>query len=68
MKLKTRKSVLKRIKVNKNFLFHKKAYKGHLLRKKNSKHLHRLSLINIIHKSDIKNFYTMLPYIFYLNY
>jgi len=62
MKLKTRKSVLKRIKTKKFSLVHKKAYKGHLLRKKNSKRLHHLSLINNIHKSDVKIFYRMLPY------
>ena len=36
MKLKTRKSALKRVKRKKNILSRKKAFKGHLLRKKNS--------------------------------
>jgi large subunit ribosomal protein L35 len=62
MKLKTRKSAAKRIKVKKNCLSRKKAYKGHLLRKKNSKRIRRLSESTTIHKSDMKTFSLMLPY------
>jgi large subunit ribosomal protein L35 len=62
MKLKTRKSAAKRIKVKKNCLSRKKAYKGHLLRKKNSKRLRRLSQAGKIHSSDLKVFTFMLPY------
>ena len=62
MKLKTRKSAAKRIKVKKNNLDRKKAYKGHLLRRKNSKRLRRLSEASQIHSSDMQTFAKMLPY------
>lgn len=62
MKLKTRKSAAKRIKRKKNCLNRKKAYKGHLLRKKNSKRLRILSQPTQIHKSDLAAFSAMLPY------
>jgi large subunit ribosomal protein L35 len=62
MKLKTRKAVQKRVKVKKNCLCRKKAYKGHLLRKKNSKRLRGLSQSAQIHSSDLKAFLVMLPY------
>jgi ribosomal protein L35 len=63
MKLKTRKSALKRVKIRKNSLFFKKSFKGHLLRKKNAKRIRRLSLISEISNSDISKFYKMIPYI-----
>ena len=62
MKLKTRKSAVKRIKTKKNCLCRKKAYKGHLLRRKNSKRLRTLSRPTQTHKTDIKTFEQMLPY------
>lgn len=62
MKLKTRKSAVKRVKVKKNCLCRKKAYKGHLLRRKNSKRLRRLSEPSNINVSDLKTFSFMLPY------
>jgi large subunit ribosomal protein L35 len=62
MKLKTRKSAAKRVKIKKNGFGRKKAYKGHLLRKKNSKRIRRLSESTKIHSSDIKTFSLMLPY------
>ena len=62
MKLKTRKAALKRIKIKKNCLCRKKAYKGHLLKRKNSKRLRRLSETSLIHSSDLRVFYHMLPY------
>lgn len=62
MKLKTRKAAKKRIKIKKNCLCRKKAYKGHLLRKKNSKRLRTLSQNVQIHSSDLKAFLSMLPY------
>lgn len=62
MKLKTRKSAAKRIKIKKNCLCRKKAYKGHLLRRKNSKRLRRLSEPSLVHTSDIGVFARMLPY------
>lgn len=62
MKLKTRKSAAKRIKIKKNCLCRKKAYKGHLLRRKNSKRLRRLSEASQIHNSDFRTFSFMLPY------
>jgi len=62
MKLKTRKSAVKRIRVKKNCLSRKKAYKGHLLRKKNSKRLRRLSEASQIHFSDFQAFSRMIPY------
>lgn len=61
MKLKTRKSALKRVKVKGNIFVRKKAYKSHLLRRKNSKHLRTLSLSVAIHPSDRKAFCRMIP-------
>lgn len=62
MKLKTRKSASKRIKIKKNCIIRRKAYKGHLLRRKNSKRLRRLSEAATIHKADIAVFNLMNPY------
>lgn len=62
MKLKTRKSAAKRVKVKKNNLARKKAYKGHLLRRKNSKRLRHLSEASQVDKTDFKTFSKMLPY------
>jgi large subunit ribosomal protein L35 len=62
MKLKTRKAAAKRVKVKKNGFVRRKAYKSHLLRKKNSKQLRRLSESILIHKSDETSFSLMLPY------
>jgi large subunit ribosomal protein L35 len=62
MKLKTRKSAAKRVKVKKNCFSRKKAYKGHLLRKKNSKRLRGLSETSKIHFSDFNAFSRMIPY------
>lgn len=62
MKLKTRKAAVKRIKVKKNGFARKKAYKGHLLRKKNGTRLRRLSESSQIHSSDSLAFSLMLPY------
>ena len=63
LKLKTRKSAAKRINVKKNCLCRKKAYKGHLLRRKNSKRLRRLSEASTVHSSDFGTFSRMLLYI-----
>jgi large subunit ribosomal protein L35 len=62
MKLKTRKSAAKRVKIKKNCLCRKKAYNGHLLRRKNSKRLRRLSEPSMVHDSDTRAFSRMLPY------
>ena len=62
MKLKTRKSAAKRIKNKKNYFARKKAYKGHLLRRKTTKQLRTLSQPASIHSADSKNFSLMLPY------
>jgi large subunit ribosomal protein L35 len=62
LKLKTRKSAAKRIKCKKNVFARKKAYKGHLLRKKNSKQLRTLSQPAQIHFADVKTFNLMIPY------
>lgn len=61
-RLKTKKSILKRIKIKRNFLMHKKAFKQHLLRKKSSKRLRFLSAQSMINKSDIKSIKKLLPY------
>jgi large subunit ribosomal protein L35 len=63
MKLKTRKAALKRIKLKKNCFLRKNAYKSHLLRKKNSKRLRRLSESSQIHNSDFNVFSRMTPYL-----
>jgi len=62
MKLKTRKAASKRVKIKSNSLERKKAYKSHLLRKKNSKRLRRLSESTTIHKSDFESYSLLLPY------
>jgi large subunit ribosomal protein L35 len=62
MKLKTRKSAIKRVKVKKRGFARKKAYKSHLLRKKNSKRLRKLSLSFFVHDSDSHTFSIMIPY------
>lgn len=62
MKLKTRKSAAKRVKSKKNCLCRKKAYKGHLLRRKNSKRLRTLSQPAQISSQDSRTFSLMLPY------
>ena len=62
MKLKTRKAAAKRVKIKKNGFQRKKAYKSHLLRRKDSKRLRRLSEPMMVHKSDLGNFSLMLPY------
>lgn len=61
MKLKTRKSASKRVKFKKSCIVRKNAYKSHLLRRKNSKQLRRLSAPNLVHKSDVKSFVLMCP-------
>jgi large subunit ribosomal protein L35 len=62
MKLKTRKAAAKRVKIKKNGFQRKKAYKSHLLRRKDSKRLRRLSEPMMVHQSDLDNFSLMLPY------
>jgi ribosomal protein L35 len=62
MKLKTRKSAIKRIKVKKNGFARKKAYKGHLFRRKNSKRLRTLASPAQVHSSDLGRFFIMIPY------
>lgn len=61
MKLKTKKSALKRVKVKASIFLRKKAYKSHLSRKKNSKRLRRLSATAAIHQVDRKAFSRMIP-------
>ncbi len=55
IKFKTKKSILKRIKVKKNQLYHKKAGKCHFMRRKNSKKIRILSQIILFNKSNLKN-------------
>ena len=62
MKLKTHKAAAKRVRIKKNILCRKKAYKSHLLKTKNSKRLGHLSEPSTIHFSDVKAFLHMLPY------
>lgn len=62
MKLRTRKSALKRVKIKKRVLLRKKAYKSHLLSHKNSKRLRNLNVSSQIHKADLSAFSKMLPY------
>ena len=63
IKLKTCKSLLKRVKIKKKLLYHKCAYKSHLLSNKTNKRLRRLSKIKIINNSDKKRLLRLLPYI-----
>lgn len=62
MKLKNRKSAGKRVKVKEGFFARKKAYRAHLLKRKNSKRMRRLSEPTKIHVSDASAFSKMLPY------
>jgi large subunit ribosomal protein L35 len=62
IKLKTRKSAAKRVKIKKNCIARKKAYKSHILKHKNSKRLRRLSSPALVHKSDLASFVLMIPY------
>jgi len=62
MKLKNRKSAVKRIKKKQNLFSRKKANKRHLLKSKNSKRLRRLSGPAKIHIADTKTFHFMIPY------
>ena len=63
LKLKTRKAAAKRVKVKKNCICRKKAYKGHLLRRKSSKQLRHLSGIHTLNIADHKAFVHMLVYV-----
>jgi len=63
LKLKTRKAAAKRVKVKKNCICRKKAYKGHLLRRKSKTQLRRLANIETLHKADQNAFAHMLVYI-----
>ncbi len=60
MKSKTRKSAAKRVKLKKNILSRKKAFKGHLLSHKSSKRLRNLSSKAIICASDLACFCKMI--------
>ena len=62
MKLKTKKAALKRVKIKKSGFERKKAYKAHLLRRKTTKQLRRLSEPMMVHPSDLGAFAFMLPY------
>ncbi len=63
LKLKTRKSAFKRYKkTGKNNYIYKHAFKGHLLLHKNKNQKRKLSVTNIILKSDLKAIKLMLPY------
>jgi large subunit ribosomal protein L35 len=62
MKLKTRKSVAKRINKKKNIFARKKVNRGHLLRRKSSKRLRGLSQAAQVHCADLKSVALMLPY------
>ena len=62
MKLKTRKSAAKRIKPKGTHYARKKAYKGHLLRRKSTKQLRTLSQPSQIKCCDVKSVSRMLPY------
>lgn len=62
MKLKTRKSTSKRIKLKKNILARKCAHRAHFLRRKSAKQRRNLSQIKTINLSDCKAIRLMLPY------
>lgn len=62
MKLKTRKSALKRIKSKKKILIRKCAHRAHFLRRKSAKQLRNLGQAKRIHSFDCKAIRLMLPY------
>lgn len=62
-KLKTRKAASKRVKIKKKKLYHKCAFKSHLLKNKSNKRLRRLSKVNVVNKTDSAVFFRMLPYL-----
>ena len=49
-------------KFKKNCIRRKKAYKGHLLRRKSSKQLRTLSQAANVSTADVKKFAVMVPY------
>jgi large subunit ribosomal protein L35 len=62
MKLKTKKAAAKRIRIKEGFFTRKKAYKRHLMRRKGSAQLRRLSQASQVHDSDFSLIRQMLPY------
>ena len=62
MKIKTNKSAFKRIKIKNKLFYIKKSNKNHLLRKKTSKILRKLSKIVFINNSNKKSFLKLIPY------
>lgn len=60
LKLKTKKSAIKRVKIKKCFLACKRPFKSHLLRKKSKKTLRFLLTFSKIHKADLTKFLLML--------
>ena len=62
MKLKTNKSVKKRFKIKNNLFYRKKANTSHLLRKKSSNRLRRLSVKLLIDNSDKKRFINLISH------
>lgn len=62
IKLKTNKSTYKRIKISKNKLIRKKAYKAHLLSHKSNKRLFFLSKKININSADKKNILNLLKH------
>ncbi len=56
IKLKTKKSALKRVKIKRQIIQRKKAYKAHLCSNKNKKRLNRLSKLAKIKKCDERTF------------
>jgi large subunit ribosomal protein L35 len=63
-KLKTRKAAAKRFrKTGSGKIRRRKAFKNHLLERKNSKRKRRLSQLTLVDKRDEENVLLMLPYL-----
>ena len=61
MKIKTRKSALKRFLIKQHLIERKKAGKGHLLRHKNARRLRLLSTKGIVKNVDKRNIFRLIP-------
>jgi large subunit ribosomal protein L35 len=62
MKLKTRHSAAKRVKIKKKCFARKSVNTAHFMSKKSSQRVRRLSLLTKIHSADLHSFKLMLPY------
>ncbi len=63
VKMKSRRGAAKRFSKTANGLKRKQAFKRHILTKKSAKRIRQLRPMSMVHDSDTKRVYRMLPYI-----